>query len=157
MAGVNELRGSLEGKGLRFALLVSRFNEVVTDALLEGAVEALTEHGVDPADVTVVRVPGAWELPGATARILDRGAVDGVVTLGCVIRGETPHFQFVAGEAARGLGDLARTAAVPVVFGVLTTDDLEQALRRAGEGSDNKGREAALSALEMANLYRALP
>lgn len=156
MAAVNELRGSLEGKGLRFALLVSRFNEVVTDSLLEGAVEALTEHGVDPADLTVVRVPGAWELPGTAVRILDRGQVDAVVTLGCVIRGETPHFRFVAGEAARGLGTLARTAPVPVVFGVLTTDDLEQALRRAGEGPDNKGREAALSALEMANLYRAL-
>lgn len=150
------LQGSLEGRGLRFVVVASRYNEAVTDSLLEGAVEALAEHGVEPGDLAVVRVPGAWELPGAVARILARGDLDGIVALGCVIRGETPHFEFVAGEAARGLGALAREGPVPVAFGVLTTDDLEQALRRAGEGDDNKGREAALSALEMANLYRAL-
>lgn len=153
---MREAKGSLEGRGLRFALVVSRFNEMVTEELLSGAVEALAEHGVARDDLTVVRVPGAWELPGACARVLEAEEVDGVVALGCVIRGETPHFRFVAGEAARGLGTLALDAPVPVVFGVLTTDDLEQAMRRAGEGSENKGREAALSALEMANLYRDL-
>jgi 6,7-dimethyl-8-ribityllumazine synthase len=153
---MKEVAGSLDGKGLRFALVVSRFNAVVTDALLEGAVEALEEHGVAADDLTVVRVPGAWELPGTCARVLEGDDVDGVVALGCVIRGETPHFEFVAGEAARGLGTLALDAPVPVVFGVLTTDDLEQALRRAGDGEENKGREVALSALEMATLYRRL-
>lgn len=153
---MTELRGDLEGRGLKIALIVSRFNEVVTEALLDGAVETLREHGVDQGGLTVVRVPGAWELPGAGARVLERGEVDAIIALGCVIRGETPHFEYVAGQAARGLGELALDATVPVVFGVLTTDDLEQALQRAGEGPDNKGREAALSALEMANLYRAL-
>jgi 6,7-dimethyl-8-ribityllumazine synthase len=153
---MKEVTGSLDGTGLRFVLVVSRFNAVVTDALLQGAVEALQENGVAADDLTVVRVPGAWELPGACARILEGDDVDGVVALGCVIRGETPHFEFVAGEAARGLGTLALDAPVPVIFGVLTTDDLEQALRRAGDGDGNKGREAALSALEMATLYRRL-
>lgn len=153
---MRDLAGSLDGKGLRFALVVSRFNEVVTDGLLEGAVGALTENGVARDDLTVVRVPGAWELPGTCARLLEGDGVDGVVALGCVIRGETPHFEFVAGEAARGLAALALDTPVPVVFGVLTTDDLEQALRRAGDGDENKGREAALSALEMATLYRRL-
>jgi 6,7-dimethyl-8-ribityllumazine synthase len=151
-----ELRGSLEGEGRRFALVVSRFNEVVTNELLAGAMDCLVEHGVDRANLTVVRVPGAWELPGACARVLEAGGVDAVLALGCVIRGQTPHFEFVAGEASRGLGTLAREAPVPVVFGVLTTDTLEQAMKRAGTERDNKGWEAALSALEMANLYRAV-
>jgi 6,7-dimethyl-8-ribityllumazine synthase len=151
-----ELRGSLEGEGRRFALVVSRFNEVVTNELLAGAMDCLVEHGVDRGSLTVVRVPGAWELPGACARVLEAGGVDAVLALGCVIRGQTPHFEFVAGEASRGLGTLAREAPVPVVFGVLTTDTLEQAMKRAGTERDNKGWEAALSALEMANLYRAV-
>jgi 6,7-dimethyl-8-ribityllumazine synthase len=153
---VKERTGALDGTGRRFAIVVSRFNEVVTEELVAGALEALTTHGVSPDDIEVVRVPGAFELPGACARVLSKGGVDGVVALGCVIRGETPHFEFVAGETTRGLGDLARSSAVPVSFGVLTTDTLEQALRRAGSGAGNKGWEAALTALEVANLYRTL-
>jgi 6,7-dimethyl-8-ribityllumazine synthase len=157
---MNDTRGSLDGTGRRFALVVSRFNETVTDQLLEGAVRTLTEHGVAEEALEVIRVPGAWELPGATARVLERGSVDGVVALGCVVRGETPHFDYIAGEASRGLGDLSVRAEVPVTFGVLTTDTLEQALVRAGgrrgDPSSHKGREAALTLLEMANLYRTL-
>lgn len=155
----SEIEGGRDGSGLRLAIVVSRFNDVVTEPLLEGARSCLEEHGVDPDAITVVRVPGAWELPGAAARLLAQGGRDGVIALGCVIRGETPHFDFVAGEAARGLGALAREAEVPVIFGVLTTDTLEQALMRAGgkeDGGENKGREAALATLEMATLYRRL-
>lgn len=136
--------------------MASRFNSVVTDELVGGALEALREHGVADADVQVIRVPGAWELPGACQRVVERGGSDAVVALGCVIRGETPHFEYVAGEASRGLGAVARSASVPVVFGVLTTDTLEQAMRRAGSREENKGWEVALAALEMAGLYREL-
>jgi 6,7-dimethyl-8-ribityllumazine synthase len=156
MKKVEEISGSLGGDGLRFALVVARFNDLITERLLDGAVDALVRHGVDAADLQVIRVPGAWELPGAAAQVLARGGVDGVVALGCVIRGATPHFEYVAGEAASGLGALARTSPVPVIFGVLTTDTLEQALERAGSKAGNKGWEAAMSALEMANLYRKL-
>ncbi len=151
-----EISGSLKGDGLRFALVVARFNDLITERLLAGAVDALTRHGVAPEDVQVVRVPGAWELPAAAARVVERGNVDGVVALGCVIRGATPHFDYVAGEAAAGLGILSRKATIPVIFGVLTTDTLEQALERAGSKGGNKGWEAAVSAVEMANLFREL-
>jgi len=161
---MKESTGSLDGAGKRFALVVARFNPVVTEELLNGAIEALVENGVERAALEVVRVPGAFELAPACARVLSRGGIDGVVALGCVIRGETPHFEFVSGEAARGIGGLAVQAAVtrfagrpvPVIFGVLTTDDFEQAVRRAGGGKENKGRDAALAALEMANLYGIL-
>lgn len=136
--------------------MVSRYNGPVTEQLLQGARDCLARHGVDAEDVDVYRVPGAWELPQAVRRIVDLGRHDALVALGCVIRGATPHFEFVAGEAARGLGAVARTAEVPVAFGVLTTDTVEQARERAGTGADNKGWEAALSALEMADLYEGL-
>lgn len=154
--GVRELRGSGDATDLRVVMVVARFNSEITESLLHSAIEALVERGAAPSDLQVVRVPGAWELPSATRRVVDRGGVDAVIALGCVIRGETPHFEFVAGEATRGLGDLSRTAPVPIVFGVLTTDDLAQAWARAGEGAGNKGREAALVAIEMADLYRRL-
>lgn len=151
-----ELEGTPRGEGKRFIIVVSRFNELVTERLLEGAVGCLREHGVAGDDVEVLRVPGAWELPGAAAAALRRGGLDGVVALGCVIRGETPHFDYVAGEAARGLQDLAVRETIPVAFGVLTTDTREQALARAGGDRGNKGWEAALTALEMADLYEKL-
>jgi len=154
---MRELSGNLEGGGRSFALVVARFNEVVTEELLSGALETLGSHGVSPDRIEVVRVPGAWELPQACARLAGRDDLDGIVALGCVIRGETPHFEFVAGEAARGLGAVARASSLPVIFGVLTTDTLEQALARVGNGAGHKGREAALAALEMVNLYRELP
>ncbi|TVP59130.1 MAG: 6,7-dimethyl-8-ribityllumazine synthase [Gemmatimonadales bacterium] len=149
-----------DGTGHRYGIVVARFNPVVTEALLEGAIRGFLDHGVAEEAIEVHRVPGAWELPPASARLVERGGIDGIVALGCVIRGETPHFDFVAGEASRGLGSLAITASIPVIFGVLTTETLEQALVRAGsqsdDWSDNKGWEAAVAAIEMANLYRTL-
>jgi 6,7-dimethyl-8-ribityllumazine synthase len=177
-----EREGSLEGAGRRFAIVVARFNAHVTELLLEGAIEGFLAHGVAPEQLEVIRVPGAFEVPGTVARVLDRGGVDGVVALGCVIRGETAHFDFVAGEAARGLAALSRERSVPVIFGVLTTETLEQALVRAGAAAGagsgaasstgstagsgalpagshahpNTGFTSALAALEMANLYQEL-
>jgi 6,7-dimethyl-8-ribityllumazine synthase len=153
---MKEFEGHLRGDGLRFGLVVARFNHLVTDKLLSGAMDCLVRHGVAEDDLVVVRVPGGWELPGACVRLVERGGLDAVVALGCVIRGATPHFEFVAGEAASGLGTLARTSPIPVGFGLLTTDTVEQALERAGTKAGNKGWEAALATLEMATLYREL-
>jgi 6,7-dimethyl-8-ribityllumazine synthase len=148
---------ALEGvEGRRFLLVVSRFNELITEKLLTGARSALIQHGVAEADIDVVRVPGAFEIPGAAGVALRNGAYSGIVTLGCVIRGETPHFDFVAGEAARGVQALAVAHDVPITFGVLTTDTPDQALARAGGDRGNKGWEAALAVLELSGVYRAL-
>lgn len=142
--------------GVRTALLVARFNQDITDRLLEGALRALLEHGAAPSDIEAIRVPGAWELPQAAARAAESGGFDAIVALGCVIRGETPHFDYVCTEATLGLGAVARSAHVPLAFGVLTTDDEAQARARAGDGKDNKGYEAALAVLEMVSVYRRL-
>jgi 6,7-dimethyl-8-ribityllumazine synthase len=151
---VHDRRGALDAAGLRVAVIVARFNAEITDRLLDGARAALGEHGVADADVDVMHVPGAWELPQVAARAVDAGEHDAVVTLGCVIRGETPHFDYVCQEATLGLGAVARLAPVPVVFGVLTTDNVVQAEARSAEGPGNKGYETALAAIEMALLYR---
>lgn len=153
---MTELEGEPRGEGRRFAIVASRFNELVMDRLLDGATGCLLEHGVRPEDVTVLRVPGAFELPAAAAAVLRAGGYDGVVALGCVVRGETPHFDYVAGEAARGLQALATDYGAALGFGVLTTDTREQALARAGGDRGNKGWEAALTALEMADLLGRL-
>lgn len=153
---MGEITGSLDGEDLRFTLVVSRFNPMVTDELWTGAVDALLEHGVERDRIETVRVPGAWELPGACARILARGGVDAVVALGCVIRGGTPHFDYVAGECSKGLGQVAMKRDLPVAFGVLTVDSIEQAIERAGTKAGNKGADAALSAMEMVSLLRRL-
>ena len=153
---MNEISGSLNGRGRRFAIVLSRFNSLVTEQLLEGAVDCLLRHGAEEADLTVIRVPGAWELPQVAGKLAGNASHDAVIALGCVIRGATPHFEYVAGEAARGLGQVARSASVPVVFGVLTTDTVEQALERAGTKAGNKGWDAALGALELASLYEQL-
>jgi 6,7-dimethyl-8-ribityllumazine synthase len=150
---VNEHDGDLDGSGRRFAIVVSRFNSLVTRQLLGGARDCLLRHGVEDDAIDVFHVPGAWEIPQAAQRVLKSGGHDALVALGCVIRGATPHFDYVAGEAARGLGAIAREARVPVVFGVLTTDTVEQALERAGTKAGNKGWDAALSALELVNLF----
>lgn len=151
-----EIEGSTAGEGRRFLLVVARFNELITEKLLDGARSALVRHGVAEDDIAVARVPGAFEIPGAIGAALRAGGWDGIVALACVIRGETPHFDYVAGEAARGVQSLAVTHDVPVTFGVLTTDTRDQALARAGGDKGNKGWEAALAALEMSGLYRAL-
>jgi 6,7-dimethyl-8-ribityllumazine synthase len=149
---MTDFEGRPEGEGRRFAIVLSRFNELVTDRLYEGAINCLAEHGVEPDAIDVVRVPGAFELPAAVAALLRRGGYHCVVVLGCVIRGETPHFDFVAGEAARGIQALAMAHPVGIGFGVLTTDTTQQAVARAGGDRGNKGWEAALTALEMAEL-----
>ncbi len=146
----------MQAAGLRLAIVVSRFNVDITDRLLRGALACLEEHGGVRDDVEVIHVPGAWELPPTAARIARLDRHDAIVALGCVIRGDTPHFDYVCAEASAGLGAVARSASVPVLFGVLTTDDHEQALSRAGDGKDNKGYEAAFAALEMVSVYRAL-
>ncbi len=151
-----ELQGALEGAGRRFAIVYSRYNELVTERLLNGARACLLQHGVEEGAVDVLSVPGAWELPGAAAAAVLTGRYAAIVALGCVIRGETPHFDYVAGEAARGLARLTLETRVPVGFGLLTTEDADQALARAGGAKGNKGWEAALSALEMADLFSRL-
>jgi 6,7-dimethyl-8-ribityllumazine synthase len=142
--------------GARFAIVASRFNHFVVDRLVEGAVDALVRHGAKDQAITVVRVPGAWELPAAVSRIAAGKKVDAIVALGAVIRGSTPHFDYVAGEAAGGLASAAATSGVPVAFGVLTTETVEQAVERAGTKAGNKGWDAAMSAIEMLTLFRAL-
>jgi 6,7-dimethyl-8-ribityllumazine synthase len=149
-------RADLDATGLRVAVLVARFHAEVTDRLLDGALRALTGQGAASQDIAVVRVPGAWELPQAAARAVAAGRFDAVVTLGCVVRGETPHFDYVCQHASLGLGEVARAATVPVVFGVLTTDTAEQARARAGDGPTNKGYETALAAVEMVSVFREL-
>jgi 6,7-dimethyl-8-ribityllumazine synthase len=150
------LEGSRDGKGLKIAVLVSRFNEIVGDRLLSGALDTLERRGVRPRDVLVAKVPGAFELPVVARRLARSGRHDAILCLGAVIRGETPHFDYVAGEASRGIARAAYETGVPVLFGVLTTDTLEQALARAGGAHGNKGAETAEDAIEMARLLRAL-
>ena len=153
---MNEYNGRLDGAGKRFAIVVSRFNSLITEQLLQGARDCLVRHGADDDAIDVYHVPGAWEIPQAARRVLASGSHDALIALGCVIRGATPHFDYVAGEAARGLGALSQDTDVPVVFGVLTTDTVEQALERAGTKAGNKGWDAALSAIELVDLYGQL-
>jgi len=143
-------------KGARFAIVASRFNHFVVDRLVEGAVDALVRHGASAKDVTVIRVPGAWELPLVVRRLAAGKKFDAVIALGAVIKGATPHFDYVAGEAAKGIAAAAAGSDVAVAFGVLTTDTIEQAVERAGTKHGNKGWDAALSAIEMVALARAL-
>lgn len=151
-----DFTGLPRGEGRRIAVVASRFNETVTTRLAEGAVEALVRHGADFGDVDVCWVPGAWELPLATRRVLASGRYDGVVAVGAVIRGETPHFDFVAGEAARGLAEASREFDAPVTLGLLTTDTLAQAEARAGGDHGNKGWDSAVALLEMLDLFDRL-
>ena len=149
-------QGSLDGAGRRVAIAASRFNRLVTDLLLAGAVEALRRHGVPDERIDVAWVPGSFELPLVAAKLAGSGRYAGVVALGCVVRGETAHFDYVAGEAAAGLAAVARATGVPVGFGVLTTDTMAQALDRAGGKAGNKGAEAAVTVLELAGLLEAI-
>lgn len=148
--------GQLDAGGLRIAVVASRFNEAVVERLVDGAVDTLVRHGADPADVSVSWVPGAWELPVVARAHAAAGTVDAIVALGAVVRGQTPHFDYVAGEAASGCAAVQQEFGVPVAFGVLTTDDWDQAQARAGGKFGNKGAEAALSAVETANLLKDL-
>ena len=150
------LQAEPQGDGLRIGIALARFNRAVTDRLLAGALEALTAHGVADDAIDVATVPGAFELPLCAQRLAITGRYDALVCLGAVIRGETPHFEFVASQAAHGTGEVARRYDLPVAFGVLTTDTMEQALARAGGAAGNKGYEAAVTALEMAQVLRVV-
>lgn len=153
---VKIIEGQLSAQGLRFAIVVSRFNSFITDRLLGGALDGLARSGADPALIEVIKVPGAWEMPIVVREIGAQKRHDAIICLGCVIRGETPHFDYVAGEAAKGLSAAGAASGIPVAFGVLTTNTLEQAIDRAGAKSGNKGYDAAITAVEMANLLQQL-
>lgn len=149
-------KGRLDASGMRIGIVVARFNELVSQRLLEGAVDILLRHGADDEQITVIWVPGSFEIPIAARTLAEQGEVDAVICLGAVIRGETAHFDYVAGEAARGVAAVHAATGVPAGFGVLTVDTLEQALDRAGGKHGNKGADAALAAVEMVNLLREL-
>ncbi len=154
----DELKGNLNARGLRLAIIVSRFNSFITDRLLAGALDALARAGADEKKIDVVRVPGSFEIPVAAKKLAQTGRYHALITLGCIIRGETQHFDYLSAEVTRGIQLAALHTGVPIAFGVLTTDDLEQAIDRAGAKSGNKGAETALAAVEMANLLaRAAP
>lgn len=148
--------GDRHAAGLRFAVVVARFNDFVTERLLEGAKAAFAESGVPEGDVDVLWVPGAFEVPAAAQRVVSARGVSAVVCLGCVIRGGTPHFEYICSATAHGVTAAAAATGVPMAFGILTTDSVEQAVERAGPGPTNKGYEAAVAALEMATVFRAL-
>jgi len=148
--------GQLSAAGLRLAVIVSRFNSFITERLLAGAMDALTRTGADPQLIDVVKVPGSWEVPLVASELARQHRYDALICLSAVIRGETPHFDYVAAEAAKGIAQIAAETGVPVAFGVLTTNTLEQAIDRAGAKGGNKGFDAAMSAIETANLLRAL-
>jgi 6,7-dimethyl-8-ribityllumazine synthase len=148
--------GGLHASGLRVAVVAARFNEAIVERLVDGATGALVRHGATPGDIRVAWVPGAFELPVALRALALGGEVDALIALGCVVRGDTPHFDYVAGESAAGSGAVAREHGIPVAFGVLTTDTWDQAVQRAGGKLGNKGAEAALAAIETVNLLRSL-
>jgi 6,7-dimethyl-8-ribityllumazine synthase len=148
--------GQLSAKGLRVAIVAARFNWYIVERLVDGALDALTRAGASDNDITIVKCPGAFEIPQVARRLVDGGGYDAVVCLGCVIRGATPHFDYVAGHAASGVAHVALSASIPVVFGVLTTENIEQAVERAGTKAGNKGFDAAMAAIEMASLFAQL-
>lgn len=154
---IQTIEGQLhQGNEGRYAILVGRFNSFVVEALLDGALDTLKRHGVDDSQVTIIRAPGAWELPVVAKKLAASGKYDAIIALGAVIRGGTPHFEFVAGECAKGLGVVSLDSGLPVIFGVLTTDSIEQSIERSGTKAGNKGADAAITAIEMVNLLKAL-
>ncbi|MBW1779598.1 MAG: 6,7-dimethyl-8-ribityllumazine synthase [Deltaproteobacteria bacterium] len=152
----NIVEGRLTAEGFRFAVVVSRFNDFICSRLMEGAMDALVRHGCDADKIFIIRVPGAFEMPLAARKLAQTGQYDAVICLGAVIRGATPHFDYVAAEVSKVIAQVALESEIPITFGVLTTDNLEQAIERAGSKSGNKGYEAAMAAIEMVNLFAAL-
>jgi len=150
------LEGKIDAKGLKFGLVVSRFNNFINDRLLEGALDALTRNGAEAGDLSIVKVPGAFEIPVAAKKMANSGMYDAVICLGCVIRGATPHFEYISSEVAKGIAKVSLESGVPVSFGVITADNLEQAIERAGTKAGNKGWDAALSAIEMIHLFKTM-
>lgn len=154
MSTIKTIEGDMLVRGARFGILASRFNDFIVNALVNGATHALKQHGASDKDIEIVWVPGAHEIPLAAQKMAASGRYDAIIALGAVIRGATPHFDFVAGECSKGLGNVGMQSGLPVAFGVLTVDSIEQAIERAGTKAGNKGGEAALSAIEMVNLLR---
>lgn len=154
MAKAKVIKGKMIAKGKKFGIVVSRFNEFVSSKLLDGAVDTLQKHGVKDEDVSIVWVPGSFEIPSLAKKMVNTGSYDAIICLGTIIRGETPHFDLIAQEAAKGVAKVAIDTNVPCIFGIITADTLEQALDRAGTKSGNKGREAAVTAIEMADIYK---
>jgi 6,7-dimethyl-8-ribityllumazine synthase len=150
------IEGNLDAKGLKLAIILSRFNSFITERLLEGALDAIRRTGGNAEETQLIRVPGSWEMPVVAAELARQKQFDAIICLGAVIRGDTPHFDYVAGNAAAGLAHIASETGVPIAFGVLTTNTVEQAVDRAGAKSGNKGFDAAMTAIEMANLLRTL-
>jgi len=150
------LEGQLSAEGFRFGIIVSRFNDFISSRLVEGAMDALLRHGATEEQVSVIKVPGAFEIPLTAKKLAESGRYDAVICLGAVIRGSTPHFDYVAAEVSKGIASVALESSIPVTFGVLTTDNLEQAIERAGSKSGNKGYDGAMAAIEMVNLFKEL-
>ena len=152
----NEYEGVLDAKGLKFAIILARFNSFIGEKLLDGAIDAIKRHGGDETSIDIVRVPGAFEIPLAAKKMAAKKGVDAVICLGAVIRGGTPHFDYVASEVSKGIATVSLDSGVPVSFGVITTDNLEQAIERSGSKAGNKGFDAAVSAIEMSNLLKTI-
>ena len=152
----NIIEGKIIAEGFRFAIIVSRFNDFISSRLVEGAMDALIRHGADEDQITLVKVPGAFEIPMAAKRLADTGKYDAIVCLGAVIRGATAHFDYVAAEVSKGIASISLETGIPVTFGVLTTENLEQAIERAGSKAGNKGWDAAIAAMEMVSLFKAM-
>ncbi|WP_250656765.1 6,7-dimethyl-8-ribityllumazine synthase [Alkalimarinus coralli] len=156
MSSIKTHEGDFRNCSGRYAIVVGRFNSFVVESLLEGAIDTLKRHGIEEKDIEIYRVPGAFEIPVAVQKVAKTGKYDAVIALGAVIRGGTPHFEYVAGECVKGLGAVSLNLELPIVFGVLTVDSIEQAIERSGTKAGNKGGEAALSALEMVSLFNGM-
>ena len=152
----NVYEGKISGEGKKFAVIVSRFNDFISDRLLGGALDALARHGANDDDIDVVKVPGSFEIPLVANKMAQKGKYDAIICLGAVIRGSTPHFEYVSAEVSKGIASVGLESGIPVIFGVITTDTLEQAIERAGSKSGNKGWAAAVAAMEMANLVESV-
>lgn len=156
MTTYKTLEGSLSASGIKFGLVISRFNHFLTDKLLTGALDCLNRHGCEQENITVARVPGSFEVPYAAQRMARSGSYDAVICLGAVVRGDTPHFDYIAAESAKGIARIAMETGLPVIYGMVTADTLEQAIERSGTKAGNKGWDAAMAAVEMVNLYRQI-
>jgi len=156
MSGYRTIEGKLDAKGVKTAIVASRFNDFITSKLVEGALDCLARHGASPSDITLIRVPGSFEIPLAAWKAAGTGDYDAVICLGTLIRGQTPHFDFIASEATKGIAQAALKTGIPITFGIITADTLDQAVDRAGAKSGNKGFEAALGAIEMVDLMKQI-
>jgi len=150
------IEGDIQAKGLKFGIVMGRFNDFITSRLLDGAIDALIRHGADEKDIEIVKVPGSFEIPLAAKKLASKGIYNAVICLGTVIRGATPHFEYVAGEVSKGIAAASLETGVPIIFGIITSDTIEQAIERAGSKAGNKGWDAAITAIEMAQVIRKL-